>query len=59
LVAAGDDAALSRAILDIQNGTVDVARYRACARTYAVSRFDREAVYGPLAREAARRFAAA
>jgi len=59
LVAAGDDAALSRAILDIQNGTVDVARYRARARTYAVSRFDREAVYGPLAREAARRFAAA
>ena len=59
LVGAGDDAALARAILDIRNGGVDPSGYRARARAYAVLRFDREAVYGPLARDVARRFAAA
>jgi len=59
LVGAGDDAALARAILDIRNGAVDTTGYRARARAYALSRFDRETVYGPLAREVAHRFAAA
>jgi putative colanic acid biosynthesis glycosyltransferase WcaI len=51
VVAAGDDAALARTILAVRDGGVDTAGYRARARAYAVSRFDRDAVYGPLAAE--------
>ena len=59
LVGAGDDAALARAILRIRDGKVDTMGYRSRARAYALARFDRELVYGPLAAEVVRRLAAA
>ena len=59
LVEAGDDAALARAILSIRDGKVDTMGYRSRARAYALARFDRELVYGPLAAEVVRRLAAA
>ena len=59
LVGAGDDAALARAILSIRDGKVDTMGYRSRARAYALARFDRELVYGPLAAEVVRRLAAA
>jgi colanic acid biosynthesis glycosyl transferase WcaI len=59
LVGAGDDAALARAIVNIRDGNVDTTAYQARARAYAIAKFDRDVVYGPLAAEAARRVAAA
>ena len=59
LVGAGDDAALARAILSVRDGTVDTTAYRARARAYALARFDRDVVYGPLAAEVVRRLVAA
>ena len=59
LVEAGDDAALAGAILSIRDGKVNTTAYRTKARTYALARFDRELVYGPLAAEVVRRLAAA
>jgi hypothetical protein len=50
-VPAGDDEALTRAILMIRQGAVDVESCRARARESALARFDREAVYGSLAAE--------
>ena len=59
LIGAGDDEALARAILRIRDGKVDTTGYRTRARAYALARFDRDVVYGPLAAEAVRRLAAA
>jgi len=59
LVGAGDDAALARAILSVRDGTVDTTAYRVRARAYALARFDRDVVYGPLAAEVVRRLVAA
>ncbi len=59
LVGAGDDASLARAILSIREGKVDTMAYRTRARAYALARFDRDVVYGPLAAEVVRRLAAA
>jgi len=59
VVAAGDDEALARAILSIRDGKVNTTAYRTEARAYALARFDRDLVYGPLAAEVVRRLAAA
>ena len=59
MVSAGDDEALARAILSIRDGKVDTTAYRTKARAYALARFDRELIYGPLAAEVVRRLAAA
>lgn len=50
VVAASDDEALVREIGKIRGGQVDVAGYRSRARRFALVRFDRRAVYEPLAR---------
>lgn len=49
VVPAGDERALVEGILSIRDGHVDVRACRDNARRYALKRFDRRAVYGPLA----------
>ncbi|HUL03243.1 MAG TPA: glycosyltransferase family 4 protein [Gemmatimonadales bacterium] len=51
-----DEAALVDAIGRIRRGEVDVASHRARARAFALRTFDRDAVYGPLAREIRSRY---
>jgi colanic acid biosynthesis glycosyl transferase WcaI len=45
----GDDEALVQLLLRIRRGEVNTEQYRERARSYASRRFDREAVYGPIA----------
>jgi hypothetical protein len=47
-IGAGDDAALVTTIRRLQSGGVDSAAYRRRARAFALSRFERRAVYGPV-----------
>jgi putative colanic acid biosynthesis glycosyltransferase WcaI len=51
LIPASDDHALVRAIQRVRAGEVDVAGHRRRAREFALERFDRRVVYGPLVQE--------
>lgn len=51
VIRASDDEALVRVIQQVRSGEVDVAQHRRRAREFAVRRFDRRAVYGPLVQE--------
>ena len=51
VIPASDDKALVRAIQRVRAGEVDVTQHRRRAREFAVLRFDRSAVYGPLVQE--------
>jgi len=45
IVMAGDDAALTQQLMRVRSGVVDVSRFRANARKFAVDHFDRRVVY--------------
>lgn len=51
VIAPSDDVALADAIERIRSGRVDVAGCRQRARAYGLRRFERSALYGPIARE--------
>lgn len=56
LIPPSDDGAFAEAIARIRGGGVDVPAHRARARAYALRTFERDAVYGPLAREIRSRY---
>ena len=51
LIPASDDEELVRVIRRVRAGEVDAAEHRRRARAFAVQRFDRATVYGPLVQE--------
>ena len=50
IVPAGDDLSLSSVILRVSEGSIDVAAARRLVRQFAMDHFNREAVYGPIAK---------
>jgi len=53
---AEDPAALAEVLRQVKRGEIQMDAYRANARQYAIERFDRHAVYGPIAAELHDRF---